>query len=171
MRLEFDTNSPEETQRFARALGELVEGSDLLALCGDLGSGKTTFAKGLLRGLGFDDIAAVSSPTYVLEHVYLAVRPVHHYDVYRLSSAEEFADLGFEEKLRHGRIVLIEWADKVEDVLPEDRLTVELSVPQDAPVLSSIDGELRVHSRRHLAVTGPRDRWEERLTALARWTP
>ena len=166
MHLEFETSSPEETQRLACALGERLDGGDLIALCGDLGSGKTTFTKGLLLGLGMEDTAAVSSPTYVLEHIYVASRQVHHYDVYRLGCPQEFLELGFEENLRQDRIVVIEWADKVSEVLPDERLIVDLGVPEDvAPAISTDDEEFRVHSRRRVVLTGRGPRWE-RLTRL-----
>ena len=167
MRLEFDTSSPEETQRLARALGERLDGGDLIALCGDLGSGKTTFTKGLLLGLGLEDVAVVSSPTYVLEHIYLASSQVHHYDVYRLGSAQEFSELGFEENLKQDRIVVIEWADNVSEVLPDERLTVELGIPEDVPAatISPDDEEFRVHSQRRVVLTGRGQRWE-RLAGL-----
>jgi hypothetical protein len=91
--------SPEETFGIAMELGALLRGGETLALQGELGSGKTLFTKGLCAGLGVADPRGVASPTYVLEHVYEGSFPIHHYDVYRLASSDEFLALGFEEHL------------------------------------------------------------------------
>jgi tRNA threonylcarbamoyladenosine biosynthesis protein TsaE len=133
----FATASPAETLDLAASLGGVLEGGETIALVGDLGSGKTTFTKGLCRGLGLADTRLVSSPTYVLEQVYLARLTVHHYDLYRLSSADELLALGFEERIGPGRVIVVEWADRAAPVLPSDRLLVELRRPRGG------DGETR----------------------------
>ena len=99
----FDASSANETRRLGRELGGLLRAGDVLALTGDLGSGKTTFTKGLAEGIGCSSPDLVSSPTYVLEHIYATPIPLHHYDAYRLNSAAEFLDLGFEERVRLSR--------------------------------------------------------------------
>jgi tRNA threonylcarbamoyladenosine biosynthesis protein TsaE len=145
-----------QTLEVAAEVGAALEGGEVLALIGPLGSGKTTFAKGLCRGLGVLDSRSVSSPTYVLEHVYLARLAVHHFDVYRLGSADEFAALGFEEHIKARGVLLIEWADKVLDLLPESTLRVELSVPE-APLGKDT---------RKISFSGPSAAWLKKLGSL-----
>lgn len=152
----FRTSSPAETLDLAASLGRVLEGGESIALVGDLGSGKTTFTKGLCRGLGLADTRLVSSPTYVLEQVYVARLTVHHYDLYRLSSADELLALGFEERIGAGRVIVIEWADRALSVLPSDRLLVELSRPPTGG-----GGEARVVG---FYGTGPA--WSRKLACL-----
>ena len=121
------TGSAEETFEVARQLGESLSGGEVLALVGDLGSGKTTFTRGLVCGAGCADYARVNSPTYVLEQVYQGRVPIRHYDAYRLGSPCELDELGFQEALSSRAVLVVEWADRVESLLPADRLLLELS--------------------------------------------
>jgi tRNA threonylcarbamoyladenosine biosynthesis protein TsaE len=151
----FLSRSAAETVSFAAALGRTLAGGEILGLVGDLGCGKTTFTKGLSLGLGLEDARLVSSPTYVLEQVYPTRIPLHHYDAYRLSSDEEFLELGFEERLREGDVLVVEWADKVLRVLPPDTLIVRLSLGcVDEPTV------------RRVVLSGPAGKWRERLIRL-----
>jgi tRNA threonylcarbamoyladenosine biosynthesis protein TsaE len=151
----FLSRSEADTISFAEALGRTLEGGELLALVGDLGCGKTTFTKGLSMGLGLGDARLVSSPTYVLEQVYPTRIPLHHYDAYRLSSDEEFLNLGFEERLREGDVLVVEWADKVLRVLPPEALFVSLAlVSGEEPTVRRID------------VSGPAGKWGKKLFRL-----
>lgn len=155
-RLAFRTRSSEETLALASALGGLLEGGEVIALQGELGSGKTTFTKGLCHGLGLADTRGVSSPTYVLEHVYPARFPVRHYDAYRLGSSEEFVALGFEEHLGTGAILVVEWADKVAEVLPPERLWVHMGWGEPGPE----------ENGRRVSLAGVPGRWSSRLERL-----
>ena len=83
--------SEEATRDLAARLGALLRGGEILSLVGDLGAGKTTFVRGLAHGLGCENVRLVSSPTYVLEHIYPARHEIHHYDAYRLSCAVTFS--------------------------------------------------------------------------------
>ena len=148
--------SLEATVDIARQLGGQLRGGETIALEGDLGAGKTAFTRGLCLGVGLNDARIVSSPTYVLEHVYPTRIPVHHYDAYRLASAAEFAALGGEERRRAGAILVIEWAEKVAAVLPADRLIVAFAIPP---------GESG-RNQRFLHFFGPGDVWGERLLSL-----
>ena len=151
-----EVSSLEQTLDVAAELGALLEGSETLALVGPLGSGKTAFTKGLCRGLGIADSRCVSSPTYVFEHIYAARLLVHHFDAYRLGSAAEFVALGFEEHIKARGVLVIEWADKVLEVLPESTLWIELSVPV---------GALGQDTRK-ITLSGPYGVWIEKLGRL-----
>ena len=91
---------------------------DCLALTGDLGSGKTTFVKGLAQGLGYRRKGSVCSPTFVILKIYPSRIPLYHFDVYRLTSPDDFFRAGLEEFLQTDGVSVVEWADKVEQALP-----------------------------------------------------
>lgn len=114
-----------------RALGYLLGSQTfpgcVIALIGDLGAGKTTFTQGFCAGAGVVDPGQVSSPTFVLHQTYPGRVEIHHFDVYRLKSLGEFWDLGPGDYLGGDGVALIEWADKVEALLPDDRLEIRLS--------------------------------------------
>lgn len=152
------SRGPSETIELARRLGAVLRGGEVIALRGDLGSGKTTFTKGLLAGLGFPDPSRVCSPTYVLEHVYEARLVAHHYDAYRLSSPDELLLLGFEERLGADRVCVIEWADRVEGVLPGETLWIELR----GQAVASGQGD----EGRCITLEGDAGIWAERLAPL-----
>ncbi|HVR75260.1 MAG TPA: tRNA (adenosine(37)-N6)-threonylcarbamoyltransferase complex ATPase subunit type 1 TsaE [Planctomycetota bacterium] len=156
----FASSSAEETRAIARALGRGLLGGDTIALSGDLGSGKTTFTRGLVEGLGLD-ARIVSSPTYVLEHIYPTRVPVHHFDAYRLSSVEELLALGFHERLDGRRVVVVEWAEKVLPAFPPDRLLVEIEGP----------GAGDPSEYRKLVFSSAPGVWASRLDALSLYTP
>lgn len=114
----------------SRALGEdlaaMLRPGDVLALRGDLGMGKTTLARAIIRGVSADRNLEVPSPTFTLVQAYQARFPVHHFDLYRLASPDELEELGFDEAIRDG-VVLLEWPERAEDLLPADTVTVLLS--------------------------------------------
>ncbi len=123
--VEIFSHSAEQTRRMGLRLGAMLQPGDLLCLQGDLGAGKTTFVQGLAQGWGAQD--AVSSPTFVLVNVYRRVDggQFFHLDAYRLESTPEAEELDFESMLSQGPLV-IEWADRVRDILPAERLWIEL---------------------------------------------
>ena len=97
----YETNSPEETERVGEALGRIVRPGTVIAYRGDLGAGKTAFTRGLARGLGYAE--PVTSPTYTIVNEYLGGRlPLFHFDMYRLRSAEDLWDIGWEDYLDRG---------------------------------------------------------------------
>jgi len=124
---EMVTRSREETIRLGRCLGELLRPGDVVALIGDLGAGKTTLAKGIASGAGVEDEDEVTSPTFVLVNEYRGRLPVYHADLYRLQEAPELEDLGWEEFIYGEGISLLEWAEKIPGVLPDERLEVRIS--------------------------------------------
>jgi tRNA threonylcarbamoyladenosine biosynthesis protein TsaE len=144
------THSARETEAVAAALGELLQRGDLVVLVGDLGAGKTTFVKGVARGLGVRE--PVTSPTFTIVQEYNGRVPVAHVDVYRLERMQELHDLGFEELL-DGQVVLVEWGDMVTPALPRERLEVRLTMTDEADSRTI-----------EFVPFGPA--WEERIGAL-----
>ncbi|WP_353893024.1 tRNA (adenosine(37)-N6)-threonylcarbamoyltransferase complex ATPase subunit type 1 TsaE [Proteinivorax hydrogeniformans] len=112
------TNSPEETYELGKSLAEKLKAGDVLLLSGDLGAGKTAFTKGVAWGLGIKDYVKSPTFTYVLE--YNGKMPLFHFDLYRLQVAEEIYDLGFEDYLLTGGIIVLEWGERAEDILKQD---------------------------------------------------
>ncbi|NBB96332.1 MAG: tRNA (adenosine(37)-N6)-threonylcarbamoyltransferase complex ATPase subunit type 1 TsaE [Planctomycetes bacterium] len=120
-----DTDSPQATQTAGKQLAAMLSVGDCIALIGELGAGKTTFVRGLADGLGCD-VQLVSSPTYVLCQEYPGRLPLFHVDLYRMgNAASELADLGIEDMLAEG-VVVIEWADRATDAIPQPHRTVHL---------------------------------------------
>ncbi|MCF7805783.1 MAG: tRNA (adenosine(37)-N6)-threonylcarbamoyltransferase complex ATPase subunit type 1 TsaE [Candidatus Marinimicrobia bacterium] len=114
----WNTNSPEETKELAQRFAKSANPGDIFALYGDLASGKTTFVQGFCEALNVTE--PVTSPTFTLINEYTGRIPVYHFDCYRLESEEELYSLGFEEYFYGDGIVLIEWADRVEGLLPNE---------------------------------------------------
>jgi tRNA threonylcarbamoyladenosine biosynthesis protein TsaE len=123
------TRSADETIALATRIGELLVPGDLIVLAGDLGSGKTTFAKGVGVGLGVSE--PVVSPTFTIVREYTGRVPLVHVDVYRLDHVQELHDLGLEELAGDDAVTLVEWGDVVEVFLPRERLEVRLSAGVD----------------------------------------
>ena len=119
------TESPEETQRVGRILGQECAGGEVFLLVGPLGSGKTCFTQGLAWGLGVEEYT--HSPTFVLVGEYHGRLPLHHIDLYRVESIEEALDLGLDEYLHSDGVCAIEWADKALPALEHEGLLVELA--------------------------------------------
>ncbi len=121
------TQSADETRALAETLGWTLLPGDVLCLRGDLGAGKTTWTQGLARGLGVPNGDPVNSPTFMLLAEHRGGRvPLFHFDVYRLDSSEGLYDLAFDEYLDGEGVVVIEWADRIADALPDDRLDIAL---------------------------------------------
>ena len=123
------TRRPEETQDVAAALAGLLAPGDVVSLTGDLGAGKTCFVQGAARALGVEE--PVTSPTFVLVREYRGHLPVYHVDVYRLNRLHEVLDLGFEDLLDPAGVVFVEWGDAIESLLPDSRLEVRMTAPDD----------------------------------------
>ena len=157
MRIDIVLPSPEATDRLAAAVADHARVKDVIALGGDLGAGKTHFARAFIRSLA-PDAGDVPSPTFTLVQSYAAITdagPVEiwHFDLYRLKSAEEAYDLAIEEAFAEG-ISLIEWPGKLGSLLPRHRLDITLEILPDGA------------ARR--AVLSGGDGWRDRLAALRR---
>ena len=117
------------TLELGRTLGKSAQAGDVICLYGDLGTGKTTFTQGYARGLGIDPAIAITSPTFTIVSEHHEGRfPLYHLDVYRLSGPDDLYDLGFDSYLDGDGVVIIEWADKILEALPGDRLDVEITI-------------------------------------------
>jgi tRNA threonylcarbamoyladenosine biosynthesis protein TsaE len=120
------SKSPEETFRIGRLLGESLQSGDCVALKGELGSGKTCLTQGIARGLHVPDSYAVTSPTFTLINEYPGCETtLVHMDVYRLTGSADLDDMGYEEYLRGNCVVVIEWAEKIRDAVPDAAICVE----------------------------------------------
>jgi tRNA threonylcarbamoyladenosine biosynthesis protein TsaE len=142
--LQLPSPSPEATRAAADALARAVDRRGLVvALVGPLGAGKTVFVKGLAEGLGIDP-AAVASPSFTISSEYPGPggRRLAHVDLYRVESSGELEATGFLDLLEPGAVVAVEWADRLPDALPADRLEVHLARPDaaGAPCRRLIEG-------------------------------
>jgi tRNA threonylcarbamoyladenosine biosynthesis protein TsaE len=119
------SHSPEETRNIGKEIGRKAFAGALIALCGDLGSGKTTFVQGIAEGLEVKSF--VTSPTFVIINQYKGRLPLFHIDIYRLRSFEDMYELGYEEFFYGDGVTTIEWAQKIEELLPDEYLRIELT--------------------------------------------
>ena len=122
--MEFITHSPEETEALGTRLAQVLPAGTVIAYRGDLGAGKTAFTRGLARGLGFQE--QVTSPTYTIVNEYLGGRlPLFHFDMYRLRSADDLFDIGWDDYLDRNGVCAVEWSENVAEAL-ENPLTVTI---------------------------------------------
>ncbi len=127
----FTTHSAEETRRIAKDFAQSLKRGDVIALYGDLGTGKTQFVKGLCEAFGVED--TVTSPTFVLCNCYRGYTPdkkklsLYHFDLYRLQSVTELYDIGYEEYFNGDGICCIEWAERAKEILPRKHYSVSLT--------------------------------------------
>ena len=120
--MEFITNCPEETEALGQRLGQILTAGAVVAYRGNLGAGKTAFTRGLARGLGYSQ--PVTSPTYTVVNEYLGGRlPLFHFDMYRLGSADDLFDIGWDDYLERGGVCAVEWSENVAEAM-EDPVTV-----------------------------------------------
>jgi len=123
------TRSAADTHALAERIGSLLRAGDVVVLAGELGAGKTVFAKGLARALGISE--PVVSPSFTIVREYDAPLPLVHVDVYRLDHVQELHDLGFDDLVGGDSVTVVEWGDRVRAVLPPDRLDVRLDPGDD----------------------------------------
>ncbi len=129
--MEFTTNTPQETEAVGAALGRVLPGGTVIAFRGDLGAGKTAFTRGLARGLGYEE--PVTSPTYTIVNEYLGGRlPLFHFDMYRLASADDLWDIGWEDYLDRGGVCAVEWSENVADALENPIIITIQKLGQDS---------------------------------------
>ena len=129
--LELELDSEADTLALARSLATVLEGGDVIGLEGGLGAGKTTFARGAVHGLGVPEDTAVTSPTFALLHQYEGRLPVAHADFYRLADEAELEELGVDELVEEGAVLLVEWGRKFPGMASRTVLWVELEIISD----------------------------------------
>jgi len=123
-RLQITTGSSSETEQLGAGIGLLLHPGSLLALRGDLGGGKTCFARGVVAALAPQSSTLVASPTYAIMNCYPGTTPVYHFDFYRLSGDNDIAELGFEEFFYGDGVCVVEWSERLDELLPADALTL-----------------------------------------------
>ncbi|MDO4177050.1 MAG: tRNA (adenosine(37)-N6)-threonylcarbamoyltransferase complex ATPase subunit type 1 TsaE [Bacillota bacterium] len=117
--------SEQDTERFGYELGQKVEPGTVIALIGDLGTGKTTLTKSIARGLGVTE--TITSPTFNIVKEYRSGRlPLFHFDVYRIGDIDEMFEIGYEEYFFGDGVCIIEWADIIEEIIPEDAMVIRI---------------------------------------------
>jgi len=119
------TSSEKETFSLAKQIGKSLKGTEVILLSGELGAGKTIFAKGIAAGLDIDDVHQVCSPSYTLVNIYQAKFPIYHIDLYRLENEAEIDGLGWEDFLDQG-VLVVEWAEKLKFDLEAIRIEIEV---------------------------------------------
>ena len=136
--MEYITHSPAQTEAIGAALAKILTPGTVIAYRGDLGAGKTAFTRGLARGLGYTDL--VTSPTYTIVNEYLGGRiPLFHFDMYRLSSADDLWDIGWDDYLDRDGICAVEWSENVSDAL-EDPILITIEKTGDESRRITIEG-------------------------------
>lgn len=122
----YDSYKAEDTFDLGRKVGQIVKGGTVMTLVGDLGVGKTVFTQGLAEGLGIDE--PVNSPTFTILQIYEEGRiPLYHFDVYRIGDVSEMDEIGFDEYVFGEGVSLIEWANLIEEILPDEYYEVQIS--------------------------------------------
>ena len=135
---EFISHSQLETEEMGQKLAEKLPGGSVVAMYGDLGAGKTAFVRGMAKGMGLS--CRVSSPTFTIVNEYLGERELIHFDMYRLSSADELFDIGWEDYLSRGAVCAVEWSEKVQDAFFGDEITVRIEKLSDTERKITIEG-------------------------------
>ena len=136
--MQFITYSPKETELLGQRLGETLSGGEIIAYQGGLGAGKTAFTRGLARGLGIS--MRVTSPTYTIVNEYTGGRlPLFHFDMYRLGSAEELFDIGWEDYLARDGICAVEWSENVQEAM-QGAITVRMEKRSETTRCIRIEG-------------------------------
>ena len=126
MKAKFQTKSVSETIRIGKSIGRLLLPGDVIALVGELGTGKTQFIKGLAAGVGVEKPTYVSSPSFTLINEYAGKVPFYHIDLFRLKGEREAEELGLEEYLGGEGVTAIEWADRIPSFLPKEMLFIRM---------------------------------------------
>ena len=135
------SSDPVETFHIGRILGETLTEGAIVALIGELGAGKTSLTQGIARGMGVPEGYPITSPTFTLINEYPGRLNLVHLDVYRLSGSSDLMDLGYEEYFFGKNVTVIEWAEKIEDVLPEKSLFITLTYLENTLRRIEISGE------------------------------
>ncbi len=123
------TNNETETERAGAEFAKSLPGGSVVAFYGDLGAGKTAFVRGMARGMGID--SRVNSPTFTIVNEYIGERELYHFDMYRLGSADELFDIGWEDYLSRGGVCAVEWSENVSEAFEGDEIVVKIEKLSD----------------------------------------
>ena len=145
--------TPQKTERIGSFLGEMFTKGDIIAICGELGTGKTTLVRGMARGMGIEE-GEVASPSFTLVNEYRGSLPLFHVDLYRLSGETELIGIDYEEYIRGEGVTVIEWADRIPRAVPHDALWITMRY---------LDAELR-----EITLRGHGDRYEMMIDGFRR---
>ncbi len=146
----FVSKSVKETINFGKRLGRILRKGDVVALCGELGSGKTILTKGIAEGLGVKSSKYVNSPTFVILKEHKGRIPLYHFDIYRLNNISEFSTVDYTAYFYGKGASVIEWADKIIELLPKDFLRIDMSVKKENERRISVSP----HGRRYKKLMG-----------------
>lgn len=127
--LKINVENIKETEKIGYTLGKLLTGGEIICMTGDLGAGKTTMTQSIAEGLDVKDY--VTSPTFTIINEYEGRLPLYHFDVYRINDVDEMYDLGYEEYFYSNGVSIIEWADMIEEILPKERLNINIHKKDD----------------------------------------
>jgi len=110
-----------------KIIGAAAVGGDVIALVGDLGTGKTCLSQGIARGLDVPEVYPITSPTFTLINEYPGRVTLYHFDIYRLQGAQDLEDMGYEDYFYGGGVTVIEWAERIKDILPPETLFITMN--------------------------------------------
>ena len=132
------TNNVNETEELGAKFAKNLPGGTVIAMYGDLGAGKTAFVRGMAKGMGLE--CRVTSPTFTIVNEYLGDRELIHFDMYRLGSADELFDIGWEDYLSRGAVCAVEWSENVEDAFTGDEISLTIEKIDDDKRRITIEG-------------------------------
>ena len=138
---EYISHSEHDTEDIGASFARTLKGGTVVAMYGDLGAGKTAFVRGMARGMGLD--CRVSSPTFTIVNEYLGERELIHFDMYRLGSADELFDIGWEDYVNRGSVCAVEWSENVQDAFFGDEIKVTITKLSDTERKIVIEGDAK----------------------------
>ena len=144
--LTITTHSAEETIAFAEKVGGLLKGGDIIAYKGSMGTGKTTFTRGLAVGMGLPD--EITSPTFALVNEYHGKLTLNHFDMYRIKNADDLETTGFYDYMSDNNVLAIEWSENIEECLPEGTIFIEIDRIDEDSRKITIEGDSRFEALR-----------------------
>jgi len=143
--MKLTVNNLKDTEQVGKIIARCLEAGTVLCLDGDLGVGKTAITQFIAREFGVEDY--ITSPTFTIIKEYEGRLPFYHMDVYRIDSEEDMYDLGYEEYIYSEGVTIIEWSNKIEDILPDERINIEIQRLNDTSRTMTIDGRGRVFEK------------------------
>lgn len=144
--MDIQTVNEEDTIKLGEIIGKSLKPGSIIALRGDLGAGKTVLVKGIARGLGIEDEPV--SPTFVIMNAYEGSVPLYHFDLYRISGADELSGIGADEFLFGDGVSAVEWAERVEDILPEYTIYIDIKMPGPESGVPENTREIRIEGKK-----------------------